>query len=137
MVANRAVTSFRRETRAGEMLRKAAETSWQDVFPVLDGEGRMVGMITADALRIIASERALEDVTIAADLMQPPVTIRPDSDLRTAVELMVTHGLREAPVLDEEGAIVGFVDEAEVAQAYLGATRPPALPADATPLARP
>ncbi len=51
---------------------------------------------------------------VAADLMQPPVSLGLDDDLRTAVEIMVTHALREAPVSDEQGAIVGFVDEAEV-----------------------
>jgi CIC family chloride channel protein len=137
MVKNRAMVAFERKTRAGVMLRKAAEATWQDVFPVLDAAGRMVGLITADALRIIASERELENVTVAADLMQPPVTLTPDDDLRTAVEVMVRHGLREAPVVDEDGAIVGFIDETEVGQAYLTATTRLALPADATPLVMP
>jgi CIC family chloride channel protein len=69
MVRGRPVVSFLPKTTAREMLHHAAETRWQDVFPVLDERGRMVGMITADTLRIIASERELEQVTIAADLM--------------------------------------------------------------------
>jgi CIC family chloride channel protein len=50
---------------------------------------------------------------------------------------MVAHALREAPVLDENGVIVGFVDEAEMGRAYLDATNLIALAADATPLAVP
>ena len=137
MVRDRPVISFLRKTSAREMLRAAAATSWQDVFPVLDEQGRMIGMITADALRIIASERELEQVTVAADLMQHPVALAPADDLRKAIELMVAHALREAPVLDEKGVIVGFVDEAEVSRAYLDATKLSALAADATPLAAP
>lgn len=137
MIKDRAMITFTRKTRAVEMLRKAAEMSWQDVFPVLDEGGRMIGMITADSLRLVASERELEAVTVAADLMQSPVTLTPDDDLRTAVEVMVSHGLREAPVVDEKGVVVGFVDEAEVGQAYLSATKRLALPPDATPLALP
>lgn len=137
MVQGRPVITFLRDTCAREMLRKSADAPWQDVFPVLDKEERMIGIITADALRIIASERELEPMTVAADLMQPPVSLRLDDDLRTAVEIMVRHALREAPVSDEQGAIVGFVDEAEVGQAYLTATTRLAIAADATPLAMP
>jgi CIC family chloride channel protein len=137
MVRDRPVVTFLRKTTAREMLRSAAETRWQDVFPVLDDQGRMVGMITADSLRIIASERELEQVTVAADLMQAPVALGPDDDVRAAVELMVANGLREAPVLDEAGVIVGFIDEADASRAYLEATKRLVLPADATPLAHP
>ena len=97
----------------------------------------MIGMITADALRIVASERELEEMTVAADLMQEPVSLTLEDDLRTAVEIMVANALREAPVIDEQGVIVGFVDEAEVGQAYLKATTRLAIAADATPLAVP
>ncbi len=55
MVQGRPIVTFARDTSAREMLRKSADAPWQDVFPVLDAEGRMVGMITADALRIVAS----------------------------------------------------------------------------------
>jgi chloride channel protein, CIC family len=137
MVRGRPVVSFLRKTTAREMLRYAAETRWQDVFPVLDEQARMVGMITADSLRIIASERELELMTVAADLMQAPLALAPDDDLRTAVELMVANGVREAPVLDEDGVLVGFIDEADAGRAYLEATKRLPLPADATPLAHP
>ena len=32
---------------------------------------------------------------------------------------MLSHGLREVPVVDGEGRIVGFVDEGDVFRAYL------------------
>jgi CIC family chloride channel protein len=35
---------------------------------------------------------------------------------------MLENGLREVPVSDEEGHIVGFLDEADVRKAYLDAT---------------
>jgi CBS domain-containing protein len=50
---------------------------------------------------------------------------------------MVANGLREAPVLDEHGVIVGFINEADASRAYLEATKRLTLPADAMPLAHP
>gem|GEM_PF-6325446 len=51
--------------------------------------------------------------------MQPPVFVRPGDHLRRAIEAMVGSALRELPVLDERDAIVGFIDEADIARSYL------------------
>ncbi|WP_438016660.1 CBS domain-containing protein [Sorangium sp. So ce315] len=115
------------------MLRQAADASWQEVFPVLDTSRKMVGMLTAESLRIVAVEHDLERMTVAADAMQPPAAVTAADDLRTATEAMVAHGVRELPVADGEGAIVGFVDEADIGKAYLEATTRPAR-ADETPV---
>jgi CIC family chloride channel protein len=108
--------------RASEMLHKASDASWQDVFPVLNPEGKMAGMITSDMLRLIATERDLELTTIAADAMQPPVTVRPTDDLRSVTEVMLNEALREVPVTDVTGRIVGFLDEADIRKVYLEST---------------
>ncbi|AUX33070.1 chloride channel protein [Sorangium cellulosum] len=134
MIDGRALVTFAPGTPAREMLRRAADASWQEVFPVLEPSRKMVGMITAESLRIIAVEHDLERMTVAADAMQPPVAVTVTDDLRTATEAMVAHGVRELPVVDGEGAIVGFVDEADIGKAYLEATTRPAR-ADETPIA--
>ncbi|WP_437621778.1 chloride channel protein [Sorangium sp. So ce1151] len=133
MIEGRPLVTFAPGTPAGEMLRRAADASWQEVFPVLDGSRKMAGVITAELLRIIAVEHELERVTVAADAMQPPVAVTAADDLRKATEVMVAHGVRELPVVDGEGSIVGFVDEADIGKAYLQATTRPAR-ADETPL---
>ena len=55
----------------------------------------------------------------AADIMRPPVVLRPRDDLRTALESMLSHELRQLPVVDDEGKVQGFVDEAAIARVYL------------------
>ena len=129
------VVTFTPATPASEMLRRVAEAASQDVFPVLDEAGTIVGMITAEALRIVASERELEAMTVAADAMQPPVTLHLDDDLRAAVEALVRHSLREIPVLDAAGRIAGLLDEGDVGKSYLAETSRPESP-DATPMVR-
>jgi CIC family chloride channel protein len=122
MIAGRSFVSFHQGDPARELIRKAADAGWQDVFPVLDPAGKMVGMITSDVIRLIASDRELEPWTIAADAMQPPVAIGPQDDLRAATEKMLDNNLRAVPVTTAEGHIVGFLDEADIRKAYLDAT---------------
>jgi CIC family chloride channel protein len=112
---------FRKQTGAGEILEKVRDTADQEVFPVLDEAARVVGLVTAGTLRVMSLE--IEDTrwTLAADLMQHVVYVGLDDDLRTATERMVSSGLRELPVLDAEGRVLGLLDESEVAEVYLKA----------------
>ena len=42
---------------------------------------------------------------------------------------MLSQGVRELPVTDAEGVIIGFVDETSIAHAYIAARNPKAQPA--------
>jgi CBS domain-containing protein len=93
------------------------------VFPVIEGE-RLVGIIALEDLEL-ASEPHLDGVANAADVMRPPLAVRLDTDLRTAFELMRSNGLRELPVTDPEGRVVGLVDESSIAHAHMSARAKP------------
>jgi CIC family chloride channel protein len=80
-------------------------------------------MITAESLRALGSSPESQPFTVAADLMQSAVTARAEDDLRSAAQTMLDKGLRELPVVAADGKILGFLDEADVAKAYLGATQ--------------
>lgn len=124
LITGRPVITFEARESAAEILARAGESSWQDTFPVLDAAGKMVGMITPEVLRILAGDRALEQLTVAADAMVPPLSVRPEDDLRKVSAAMLEHHLREVPVVEEDGRIIGLLDEADVGKAYLDATRP-------------
>ena len=133
MIAGRPFVELTPKTSAADLLHIVASNDWQDVFPVLDEERALVGMVTTESVRVLASEHSMQPWAIAADLMQPPVTLRPEDDLRRASELFLATGARELPVVDGAGAIVGFCDESDVARAYLGATTRPATRSSRTP----
>lgn len=116
MLAPATFASFERRTPTAELLRQLRAATWQDVFPVLEG-GRLVGLVAASGLKTLALEQGDLPSVVAADLMLPPVFVRPDDDLRTAAAVLVGNDLREVPVL-EGGTVVGFLDEARVAEAY-------------------
>ncbi|MFN8217559.1 MAG: chloride channel protein, partial [Solirubrobacterales bacterium] len=92
--------------------------SGQLALPVLDDEGRLLGVVTARAL-----EQGAGDATGlgAADLAQAAPALHPADELGAAVDWL-SEGDREAvPVLDESGgALVGWLDHRDVVRAYAG-----------------
>jgi CIC family chloride channel protein len=91
----------------------------QEVFPVVDG-GRLVGIVTLDDLTVLASEPQMFDGLIkAADLMRAPVSLRPGDELHQALETMQAAGLRELPLVGDDGRLLGLLDELSIAHAYV------------------
>jgi chloride channel protein, CIC family len=118
---DRSYVSFQPATPAVEVIRKIADSSWQDMFPVLGSEGEMLGMVSSEVARTLAAERGAELVTLAADLMEPAVSVRASANLHTAMDLMLEHHLREIPVTSDTGKIIGFLDESDITRAYVEA----------------
>lgn len=118
---DRAFTSFEPSTPSAEMVRRVALTPHQEVFPVTDAEGCLVGLVTSGSMRVVAAEFDAKPWTLAADLLEPPVLVSLSDDLRTVTELMVKNGLREVPVVDGTRKLIGLIDEADVADLYLKA----------------
>ena len=112
------VPSFAPASGAREVSQVVREHGSQHVYPVLEGS-RLVGMITPDELGILATEPELLSVANAADLMREPVSVRRGDDLRAALEAMLQNGIREVPVIDDDGRFVGLIDESAIARAYL------------------
>ncbi|HEY6033475.1 MAG TPA: CBS domain-containing protein, partial [Kofleriaceae bacterium] len=100
-----------------ELTTQIVDAPDQDVFPIVDEAGVLHGVISAEALRVIASNPELHQLAVAADLMMPPVSVALDADLRAAAQLMVSRDLRSLPVVDAAGAIVGLIDEHDITTA--------------------
>jgi CIC family chloride channel protein len=114
----RAFATFQPTAAVAEIVRVVSGASWQDVFPVLDEGGRMVGLLSADAIRTLIAEKELEGVAVAADVMGPALTVSTDEDLHVVLERLLEAGMRELPVVAEDGSIVGLLDEADIVRAY-------------------
>ncbi len=119
---DRPYASFSRTSKVPEVMAKIAQNAWQDVFPVVDEAGKMIGIIDASIVRTLATESEIVGLAVADDIMQPPIELRLDDDLHDALEVMMTRGVRESPVVDELGVIVGFLDEADITRVYLETT---------------
>lgn len=52
---------------------------------------------------------------LAKDLMSTPaITVRPETPCKEAADLLTRHGISSLPVVDEAGALVGIVSEADL-----------------------
>jgi CIC family chloride channel protein len=118
-IEERSYATFTKATPGAEVMGRIAASDWQLVFPVLDGDSKICGFINADVLRTMTTEREVARLTVAADLMEPPLSVTHADDLHFAIELMLRHHVRELVITDDRGKIVGFVDESDITRAYL------------------
>jgi CIC family chloride channel protein len=80
-----------------------------------------------DLLETARVEQVMRVVSMSGIPVLPPEQrVSPDDNLRTATETLLKHKLREIPVIDSAGQIVGLLDEADVSRFYLQATTKPA-----------
>jgi CIC family chloride channel protein len=123
VMSHRRHVSFERTTPAVDMLRVSAEVPWQDVFPVLDAQQRMIGLVGSPALRLLATEAEDSRWVLAADIMQVPVAVLPDDDLSAATRTLLANGLREIAVVDQDKQLRGVLDEVQIAEALVRVAR--------------
>lgn len=115
----------------------AAMERWKvTALPVIEGEGRVVGVVSeADLLPkeefhehrpgLIEQMRRLGDTakagsTRAENLMTTPaVTIRPDATLPRAARLMADRHVKRLPVVDADGILRGIVSRADLLKVFL------------------
>lgn len=104
-------------------------------LPVVDATGRIVGIVTNGDLiergglglraellpmldpNVLESElgRIGANGKTAADIMtREVVTVRPETDLRSAAHLMTTQRLKRLPVVDAQGHVLGIVARVDI-----------------------
>jgi len=88
------------------------------IVPVVDDQSsrKLVGVITDRdlAIRIVAAER--DGATRVGEVMSESrlATCSPDEDIDEAMDTMATEQVRRIPIVDERGALVGIVSQADV-----------------------
>ncbi|CAN5299591.1 CBS domain-containing protein [soil metagenome] len=85
--------------------------------PVVDGDGRVVGIVTDRDIVFGVRENGgtLEDLTVEACMTPDPVTITQDETAEEAVRTMGANHVRRAPVVDPKGKLVGILAQADIA----------------------
>ncbi|KUN00090.1 hypothetical protein AQI95_35580 [Streptomyces yokosukanensis] len=110
---------------------------WQvSALPVIEGEGRVVGVVSeADLLpkeelrddpdaAYLQLRRAVDvakaGATTAGDLMTcPALTVRADATVAEAARFMAQGGVKRLPVVDETGLLRGVVSRADLLKVFL------------------
>jgi signal-transduction protein with cAMP-binding, CBS, and nucleotidyltransferase domain len=72
-------------------------------------------------------DRVASDVTVGEVSSKPPVTCRPDDEVRVALKIMCRERIRRLPVLNRSGQLQGILSVNDLllrAQHWDGANRP-------------
>jgi H+/Cl- antiporter ClcA/CBS domain-containing protein len=93
---------------AGAHLRPDHSPRGQHLYPVLDDDGRLAGVITRRDLRKLVLEKR-GDRKIGTFVRGTPVVAFANEPLRVVVNRMATTGFTRMPVLDGEGKLGGMV----------------------------
>jgi CIC family chloride channel protein len=95
--------------------------SGQACFPVVDGDGKLTGVVDGKALRHTISEAGfLAQLLIAKDLVEKPLTLTPKDDLYSAMSKMVSSQQDELLVVDADDAlrVIDSLSRSDLIAAY-------------------
>jgi CIC family chloride channel protein len=93
----------------------------QHYFPVVDDDGRMVGIFSDDDVRSHLYDDTIWDLVVARDVMASNfISVSPEDNLNSALKQFTALNLDELPVIDPEdsGRLLGMLRRKETIAAY-------------------
>ena len=98
----------------GDDLALAAMVMWRKdcgVVPVVDESRRIQGVITDRDICIAAATRHRRpgEIHVHEAMTQVPCTVKPDDDVKVALDAMGSHQIRRVPVVDGNNKLQGVV----------------------------
>lgn len=87
--------------------------------PIINGEGRLVGMVTEyDLLDLLLDGKDLKEVQ-ASECMTPAISISEEMTAEQIVTLLQARHLIRVPVTDRNGILIGLVARRDILAGYL------------------
>ena len=87
--------------------------------------GRMIGILTErDMLKAMAARVHTSEARVRQWMTEDPVTASADADCEEAAQVMLEHGFRHLPVVDDGGNVTGIVSLRRVVAATKVAADP-------------
>lgn len=87
-------------------------------LPVIDGDDRLVGLITEFALLAVAYDRRVKNHTVGQHMTRELITVDVDDPISLVADLCIVHRVRRVPVL-ESGRLVGIIARRDVLRALV------------------
>ncbi|UJH68854.1 chloride channel protein [Allomuricauda sp. SCSIO 65647] len=118
-VIERNFKSVNPEMTLGQMLHDAVSKSSRNLFPVLDGEKKLVGIVLLDDIRELMFNAELYETTKVRNLMQtPPEQIFYGQDsMKTVMQKFQNSSAWNLPVI-KDGKYDGFVSKSKLLTTY-------------------
>lgn len=107
--------------KAGSRLRALTEAigaSVRNIFPIVDANGQLVGIVSLEDIRSVMFKTEEYDVTLVDQLMRKPIaTVSDNEDMVKVMEKFDKTGVWNIPVLNGQ-TYVGFVSKSRVFSTY-------------------
>ena len=102
----------------GELVKVISE-SRRNIFPVIDQNGRMRGILLLDEVRnIMFQPRLYKRFTVEQLMTSPPAVLRFDLQMDKVMEIFEDTGAWNLPVVDAERRYLGFVSKSKIFNSY-------------------
>jgi CIC family chloride channel protein len=103
--------------RLGELVDVFKKSS-RNIFPVINKEGKLVGVLTLDDFKQLLFDTSLHKSISVSDLMlAPPAVVSKDESMDSVMQKFQSTGAWNLPVLDEE-KYIGFISKSKLFNAY-------------------
>jgi len=103
---------------AGDLRSRGNERQDQRLFPVIDSDRRLVGVVTRRVLREWLDSTAPERRALEEVMTRQPVVAYENEPLRVVVFRMAETGLTRLPVVASDGTLVGLVSLTDLLAAH-------------------
>ena len=112
--------TVRPEMDMGEMIGIIA-TSKRNIFPVVDAEGKLLGIVLLDNIRNIMFRQELyHRFTVERLMVSPPGRLLYNDNMAQVMQKFDETNAWNLPVVDKEGRYIGFVSKSKIFNSYRG-----------------
>lgn len=85
--------------------------------PVVDTEGRLIGMLSDRDIR--EHKGFLPTTRVSAAMVEPALAVSPGDPIERAARLMLAHKIGALPVVDTEQRVLGIVTETDILNGFV------------------
>ena len=111
--------AVRPDMSLGDVVKEAIAKSSRSMFPVVDTEGVLLGIVLVDNIRNIMFRPELyERFRVSRFMVSPPARIVNDMPMEKIMHIFDDTKAWNLPVVDTEGKYIGFVSKSKIFNAY-------------------
>ncbi len=105
----------------GDILRYKVAESTKNIYPVIDRDNNLLGIILLDDIRKLLVKTEMHEEVFAKDLMHdPPAYLYADEPMDKVIKKFDDSGAWNLPVLNSNGKFEGFISKSKIFSAYRG-----------------